>query len=100
MEVSRTQVFDRPVRGREFFEEIIRDNLDLGRPSRMQLLFTRKITRATPGRFHTRVVTHGVAPSLHVEYKRCHNKQYFRRSAHCAPRPPSTTPTTSVSAGG
>jgi hypothetical protein len=78
MEVSRTQVFDRPVRGREFFEEIIRDNLDLGRPSRMQLLFTRKITRATPGRFHTRVVTHGVAPSLHVEYKRCHIKQYFK----------------------
>ena len=78
MEVSRTQVFDRPVRGREFFEEIIRDNLDLGRPSRVQLLFTRRITRATPGRFQTRVVTHGVAPSVHVEYKRCHIKQYFK----------------------
>jgi hypothetical protein len=75
MEVSRTQVFDRPVRGREFFEEVIRDNLDLGRPSRVQLLFPRKITRATPGRFQTRVITHGVAPSLHVEYKRCHVKQ-------------------------
>ena len=78
MEVSRTQVFDRPVRGREFFEEIIRDNLDLGRPSRVQLLFTRRITRATPGRFQTRVVTHGVASSVHVEYKRCHIKQYFK----------------------
>jgi hypothetical protein len=78
MEVSRTQVFDQPRRGREFFEEVLRDNLDLGRPSRVQLLFTRKITRATPGRFQTRVVTHGVAPSLHVEYKRCHIKQYFK----------------------
>jgi hypothetical protein len=78
MEVSRTQVFDRPGRGREFFEEIIRDNLDLGRPSRVQLLFTRRITRATPGRFQTRVITHGVAPSVHVEYKRCHIKQYFK----------------------
>ena len=78
MEVSRTQVFDRPVRGREFFEEIIRDNLDLGRPSRVQLLFTRRITLATPGRFQTRVVTHGVAPSVHVEYKHCHIKQYFK----------------------
>ncbi len=78
MEVSRTQVFDRPLRGREFFEEVLRDNLDLGRPSRLQLLFTRKITRATPGRFSTRVVTHGVAPSLHLEYKRCHIKQYFK----------------------
>jgi hypothetical protein len=78
MEVSRTQVFDRPLRGREFFEEIIRDNLDLGRPSRVQLLFTRQIRRTTPGRFQTRVVTHGVAPSVHVEYKRCHIKQYFK----------------------
>jgi hypothetical protein len=78
MEVSRTQVFDQPRRGREFFEEILRDNLDLGRPSRMQLLFARRIRRTTPGRFQTRVVTHGVAPSLHVEYKRCHIKQYFK----------------------
>jgi hypothetical protein len=36
MEVNLTQVFDRPFRGREFFEEIIRDNLDLGRPDRVQ----------------------------------------------------------------
>ena len=78
MEVSRTQVFDRPQRGREFFEEVIRDNLDLGRPSRVQLLFSRPIRRTTPGRFQTRVVTHGVAPSVHVEYKRCHIKQYFK----------------------
>jgi hypothetical protein len=78
MEVSRTQVFDRPLRGREFFEEVLRDQLDLGRPSRMQLLFDRKITRATPGRFRTRIITDGVVPSLHVEYKRCHIKQYFK----------------------
>jgi len=78
VEVSRTQVFDRPLRGREFFEQVIRDNLDLGRPDRVQLLFGRRITRATPGRFHTRVITHGVVPSLHIEYKRCHIKQYFK----------------------
>lgn len=77
MEVSRTQVLDQPRRGREFFEEILRDHLDLGRPSRRQVLFPRKITRATPGRFSTRVVTQGVLPSRHVEYKRCHIKQYF-----------------------
>ena len=41
MEVSLTQVFDRPVHGREFFEEVIRDNLDLGRPDRVQLIFDR-----------------------------------------------------------
>lgn len=78
LEVSRTQVFDRPLRGREFFEEVIREHLDLGRPSRMQLLFERRISKATPGKFATRVITDGVLPSLHVQYKRCHVKQYFK----------------------
>jgi hypothetical protein len=78
MEVSRTQVFDRPLHGREFFEEVIRENLDLGRPDRIQLLFERRVRWDTPSRFATRVITQGVAPSLHVEYKRCHVKQYFK----------------------
>jgi hypothetical protein len=78
VEASRTQVFDRPLRGREFFESVIRDHLDLGRPDQVQLLFPRRITRATPGRFSTRVITAGVNPSLHIAYKRCHIKQYFK----------------------
>src|SRR5438067_5935334 len=78
MEVSHTQVFDDPQRGREFFEEVIRDNLDLGRPDRIQLLVDRQVRTNTPGRFSTRVITEGILPSLHVEYKRCHIKQYFK----------------------
>jgi len=78
VEVSLTQVFDRPLRGRQFFEEVIRDNLDLGRPDRIALVFDRKITKATPGRFRTRVIHEGVHPSLHVEYKKFHLKQYFK----------------------
>jgi hypothetical protein len=78
LEVSRTQVFGQAQRGRELFEEVIREHLDLGRPDRVQLLFDRKVIATTPGRFSTRVVTHGVLPSLHVEYKRCHVKQYFK----------------------
>jgi hypothetical protein len=77
-EVSLTQVFDRPLRGREFFETIIRDNLDLGRPDHVQLLFPRQIRRNTPGRFTTHVLTKGVNPSVHVSYKRCRIKQYFK----------------------
>ena len=80
METSLTQVFTRPVRGREFFEEVIRENLDLGRPDRMQLLFERRITKATPGQFRTRVIQQGVQPSLHVEYKKSHIKQYFKEN--------------------
>ncbi len=78
VEVSLTQVFDRPLCGRQFFEEVIRDNLDLGRPDRVALLFDRKITKKTPGKFRTRVISDGVHPSLHVEYKKFHLKQYFK----------------------
>src|SRR6266581_1301626 len=46
MEVSLTQVFERSLHGREFFEEVIRDNLDVGRPDRVQLLFQRRIRTA------------------------------------------------------
>ena len=34
-EFSLTQVLDRPQTGRIFFEQIIRENLDLGRPDRV-----------------------------------------------------------------
>jgi len=65
-EFSLTQVLDRPVHGRMFFEEVIRENLDLGRPDEVQLIFDRKIISTTPGRFRTRIVTEGVTPSINV----------------------------------
>jgi hypothetical protein len=83
MEVSLTQIFDRPLRGREFFEEIIRDNLDLGRPDRVQLIFDRVVTKKTPGEFRTRVIQDGVHPSLHIQYKNCDLKQYFKEGRGC-----------------
>ena len=83
MEVSLTQIFDRPLRGREFFEEIIRDNLDLGRPDRVQLVFDRAVTKKTPGEFRTRVIQDGVHPSLHIHYKNFDLKQYFKQGRGC-----------------
>jgi hypothetical protein len=77
-EFALTQVLDRPVTGRCFFEEVIRENLDIGRPDQMQLIFNRRVTRRTPGRFRTRVLTEGVVPSLHVEYKKSKVKQYHK----------------------
>jgi len=77
-EFSLTQVFDRPATGRVFFEQIIRDNLDLGRPDRVGLIFDRRVVRRTPGRFRTRVVTQGVIPSLHFDYKHSRIKQYHK----------------------
>lgn len=77
-EFSLTQVLDRPLSGRVFFEEVIRENLDIGRPSQVQLIFDRRVSRRTPGRFRTRVLTEGVVPSLHVDYKNSRIKQYHK----------------------
>ena len=44
----------------------------------MQLIFDRRVTRRTPGRFRTRVLTEGVVPSLHVKYKKSKVKQYHK----------------------
>jgi hypothetical protein len=81
-EFCLTQMLDRPVSGRIFFEQVIRDNLDIGRPDQVSLVFNRRIVvkgrYKTPGRFNTRVVTIGVIPSLHVDYKHNKIKQYHK----------------------
>jgi len=81
-EFSLTQVLDKPVSGRIFFDQVIHDNLAIGRPDQVGLIFGRKIVRtgkrATPGRFRTRVITSGVTPSLHVDYKNSKVKQYHK----------------------
>ncbi len=79
LEVSRTEVFDRPLHGRQFFEEVIREQLDLGRPEKLQLLFHRKIRRHAAGApFRTRVLCAGVDPSLQVSYRHTKVKQYWK----------------------
>jgi hypothetical protein len=83
VEVSLTQVFDRPVQGRHFFEEVIRENLDLGRPDRVSLVFPTRVNRRTPPPafgYRTRIITDGVNPSVHFEYKHSHVKQYFKEN--------------------
>lgn len=101
-EFSLTQMLDRPLAGRVFFEEVIRENLDAGRPDQVSLTFDRRIRskgkRPTPGRFRTRVITEGVIPSVHLDYKR--SRSTSRRTGRCAPSAPSTTPATSASANG
>jgi hypothetical protein len=79
-EFSLTQVLDRPLHGRLFFEHVIRENLDLGRPEQVQLIFDRTITCRTPGRFRTRIVTQDVTPSLNVYYKNTRIKQYHKEN--------------------
>jgi len=81
VEVSLTHIFREPVYGRRWFEAILRENLDLGRPDRVSLLFPTRMTRATPPPkrgYRTRVITAGVTPTLHVSFKHSDLKQYFK----------------------
>jgi hypothetical protein len=81
-EFSLTQVLDRPHSGRVFFEQLIRDNLELGRPDKVSLIFDRRVRlrgkQTTPSRWRTRVLTPQVTPSIHVDYKHSKIKQYHK----------------------
>src|SRR6185312_3008432 len=81
-EFSLTQMLDAPVTGRVFFEHVIRDNLDIGRADQVGLIFDHRIYRGrhhrTQSRFRTRVITDGVTPSLHADYKHATIKQYHK----------------------
>lgn len=79
LEVSRTEVFDRPLHGRQFFEEVIRQQLDLGRPEKIQVLFQRRPARRRgqpPS--STRIFTQEVDPSLQVSHRSTRVKQYWK----------------------
>jgi hypothetical protein len=78
IEISRTMVFDYPRNGRAFFEALVADNLDLGRPEHLELIFGRKPRPSTPGVFDTRVVTRGVDVTINVGYKHSRTKEYFK----------------------
>jgi hypothetical protein len=78
LEVSDTRVFDRPAAGRAWFEQVLVDQLTLGRPDHVSVVFGRKINRATRGRLHTRIIHGGVDPTIQAHYKHSKIKQYFK----------------------
>ena len=78
IEVSRTIVFDAPRRGRAFFEALVADNLDLGRPDEVALIFDRRVQRNTPGTFSTKIVTRDTEVTVNVFYKHSRIKQYMK----------------------
>ena len=83
VEVSRTIVFDAPRRARGFFEALIADNLDIGRPASVEIIFGRRIQRNTGGVFRTAVDRPALGPDtggvvLNVFYKHSRIKQYLK----------------------
>ena len=83
VEVSRTIVLDAPRRARAFFEALIADNLDIGRPANVEIIFNRHIRRDTPGVFRTAIDRPTVGPDsggvvLNLFYKHSRIKQYLK----------------------
>lgn len=78
VEVSDTRVFDRPVRARQWFEATIGEQLTLGRPESVALLFQRRPNRRTKGRSETRVVNAYTSPTITFRYKHSTVKQYLK----------------------
>ena len=79
VEVSRTIVFDAPRHARGFFEALIADNLDIGRPHNVEIIFARKIRRDTKGVFRTAIDRRDNGGVLvNVFYKHSRIKQYLK----------------------
>ena len=79
IEMSRTIVFDAPRRARGFFEAVVADNLDIGRPDEVKVIFGRKQIRSnTRSEFATKVVTRGTDVTINAFYKHSRIKQYLK----------------------
>jgi hypothetical protein len=83
IETSRTVVFDAPRRARAFFEALVTDNLDVGRPDSVELIFTggherRGRPRKEPLVYKTKIVTRNTDVTINAFYKHSRVKQYLK----------------------
>jgi hypothetical protein len=82
VEVSRTLVFDAPRRARAFFEALVADNLDIGRPDKVELIFTGPPHRGRPYKLDcvpkTSVVSRDTDVTVNAFYKHSRIKQYLK----------------------
>ncbi len=84
VETSRTLVFDDDVHARAFFEALLCDNMDLGRPENVELLFRRGQRAGRPtippagGGFKTKIDRYCDLVTLNVFYKNSRLKQYLK----------------------
>jgi hypothetical protein len=83
IETSRTIVLDAPRRARGFFEALVADNLDIGRPDQVELIFQGH--RGHWGRpfkteptYKTKVVTRDTEVTVNAFFKNSRVKQYLK----------------------
>ena len=80
VEVSRTIVFTQPRHARGFFEALVADNLDIGRPDQIELIFSRHPVRRGPAA----VGAAGVQDQRRHPRGRCHRQRALQALPHQA----------------
>jgi len=84
IETSRTIVFDAPRRARAFFEALVVDNLDIGRPDHVELIFAGHPRRwgrppNVEPTYKTRIDTRDtIGVTVNADYKHSRVKQYLK----------------------
>jgi hypothetical protein len=78
VEVSRTIVFDTPRSARSFFEALCTDNLDIGRPEEMQIIFGRRVRTPPAGGYRTRLLRSGDEVTLNAYFRHSRVKSYLK----------------------
>jgi hypothetical protein len=82
VEVSRTLVFDAPRHARAFFEALVADNLDIGRPDSVELIFAGPRRGGRPRKLDcvpkTKIVTRDTEVTVNAFYKHSRIKQYLK----------------------
>jgi hypothetical protein len=84
IETSRTMVFDVPRHARAFFEALVVDNLDIGRPDRIEVIFAGHPRRwgrppKTEPIYKTRIATRDtIGVTVNADYKHSRVKQYLK----------------------
>jgi hypothetical protein len=78
IEISRTLVLDAPRRARAVFEALVADNIGIGRPGLVSMLFARRVQRNTQSTFRSRVFTEGTQVRIDFIYKHCRVKLYLK----------------------
>jgi hypothetical protein len=78
VEVSRTLVFDDPRRARAFFESLVADNIGIGRPDNVSMVFARQVRSTTKEPFRGRVFSPGTEVHMDFAYKHSRVKQYLK----------------------
>jgi hypothetical protein len=78
VEVAKTIVFTAPRHARAFFEALAADNLDIGRPDNMEIIFDRQVRSTTKGVFRTAVDRDNDGVVVNAFYRHSRIKYYLK----------------------